>query len=95
MMKKLIIIFMGIILFAGVASAQDDADTAWKIKSDVSLMFSQTAFNNWARISGAGFPEGPAIRTPYSVYLGFGLEAIDTASNRNAVMDRVMKYLGQ
>jgi hypothetical protein len=53
------------------------------------------AFNNWARISGAGFPEGPAIRTDNSVYLGFGFEAIDTADNRNAVMDRIMKYLGQ
>ena len=53
------------------------------------------AFNNWSRISGAGFPEGPAIRTDNSVYLGFGFEAIDTADNRNAVMDRIMKYLGQ
>lgn len=51
-------------------------------------------FNNWERITGAGFPEGPAIRTPYSVYLGFGFEAIDTADNRNALMDRVMEYLG-
>jgi hypothetical protein len=53
------------------------------------------AFNNWVRITSAGFPEGPAMRTPYSVYLGFGFEAIDTAANRNAVMDRVMSYLGQ
>jgi hypothetical protein len=54
-----------------------------------------TAFNNWAHISGAGFPEGPAIRTPYSVYLGFGFEAIDSAANRATVMDQVMGYLGQ
>jgi hypothetical protein len=54
-----------------------------------------TPFNNWDRITGAGLPEGPAIRTPYSVYFGFGFEAIDTAENRNAVMDRVMEYLGQ
>jgi hypothetical protein len=53
------------------------------------------AFNNWERISGAGFPEGPAIRTANSVYLGFGFESIDTADNRKLVMDRVMKYLGQ
>lgn len=52
-------------------------------------------FNNWSRISGAGFPEGPAIRTPYSVYFGFGFEAIDTADDRNAIMDRVLSYLGQ
>ena len=54
-----------------------------------------TAFNNWVRITGAGIPEGPAIRTPYSVYLGFGLEAIDNATDRAAVMDKVMEYLGQ
>jgi hypothetical protein len=53
------------------------------------------AFNNWVRTSVAGFPESPAIRTDNSVYLGFGFEAIDTTANRNTVMDRVMKYLGQ
>ena len=51
------------------------------------------AFNNWVRITGAGFPEGPAMRTADSVYLGFGFEAIDTLDNRKAVMDRVMQYL--
>jgi hypothetical protein len=53
------------------------------------------AFNNWTRMAGAGFPEGPAIRTDNSVYLGFGFEAIDTAGNRNKVMDNVMQYFGQ
>ena len=54
-----------------------------------------SAFNNWVRITGAGFPEGPAISTDNSVYLGFGFESIDTAENRNAVMDRIIEYLGQ
>ena len=53
------------------------------------------AFNNWVRISGAYYPEGSAIRTDNSLYLGFGFEAIDTAANRNALMDRVMTYFGQ
>ncbi len=61
----------------------------------VSVAPGSGAFNNWVRITGAGFPEGPAIRTPNSVYLGFGFEAIDTAENRTAVMDRVMNYFGQ
>jgi hypothetical protein len=61
----------------------------------VSVAPGSSAFNNWARITGAGFPEGPAIRTDNSVYLGFGFEAIDTAENRAAVMDQVMQYLGQ
>ncbi|NNF99824.1 MAG: zinc carboxypeptidase, partial [Desulfobacteraceae bacterium] len=51
------------------------------------------SFNNWERITNAGFPEGPAMRTADSVYLGFGFEAIDTSDNRTAVMDRVMQYL--
>ncbi len=53
------------------------------------------ALNNWDRITSAGLPEGPAMRTPDSVYLGFGFEAIDTAANRNTVMARVMQYFGQ
>lgn len=51
------------------------------------------AYNNWTRITVAGFPEGPAMRTADSVYLGFGFEAIDTLENRTTVMDRVMQYL--
>jgi hypothetical protein len=50
------------------------------------------AFNNWSRITGAGFPEGPVMRTADAVYMGFGFEAIDTIENRTAVMDRVMQY---
>ena len=51
--------------------------------------------NNWLRREGLGYPEGPAIRSLQTLYLGFGFEAIDTAANRNEVMDRVMQYLGQ
>ena len=61
----------------------------------VSMAPGSSAFNNWMRMTGAGFSEAPAIRTPNSVYLGFGFEAIDTADNRNKVMDRIMLYLGQ
>jgi len=53
------------------------------------------ADNNWARIESFGLPEAPAIRTPNSLYLGFGFEGIDTAANRNTVMNRVMSYFGQ
>jgi hypothetical protein len=61
----------------------------------VSVAPGSSAFNNWTHTTAAGFPEGPAIRTPNSVYLGFGFEAIDTAENRAAVMDRMMDYLTQ
>jgi bacillopeptidase F (M6 metalloprotease family) len=51
--------------------------------------------NNWNRIESFGLPEGPVIRTPNTLYLGFGFEAIDTAENRATVMERVMSYFGQ
>jgi hypothetical protein len=53
------------------------------------------AFNNWVRTTASGFPEGPAIVSPNTVYFGFGFEGIDNAADRNAVMDRVMQHLGQ
>ena len=61
----------------------------------VSVAPGSSAFNNWMRMTGSGFPEGPAIRTPNSVYLSFGFEGIDTEDNRNKVMDRIMLYIGQ
>lgn len=54
-----------------------------------------TPFNNWVRIEGAGFPEGPVIRTEDTVYMGFGFEAINSSDSRNEVMNRVMQYFGQ
>lgn len=50
--------------------------------------------NNWKRSAGLGIPEGPVIRTPVTVYLGFGFEAINTPENRETLMDRVMRYFG-
>ena len=60
---------------------------------EVSTTPENAPFNNWIHMTGAGFPEGPAIRTSDSVYLGFGFEAIDTDANRTEVMDRIMEYL--
>ncbi len=80
----------------------DDIEISGQIMEDfefglgdwtVSVAPGSEALNNWIRMTGAGFPEGPAMRTADSVYLGFGFEAIDTLHNRTAVMDRVMQYL--
>lgn len=60
---------------------------------EVTSANTEPPFNNWSQISGAGFSEGPVIRTDASVLMGFGFEAIDTAANRGAVMGRVMEYL--
>lgn len=50
-------------------------------------------FNNWLRMQSGGFAEGPVIRTPRSVLMGFGFEAVDGADTRADIMDRVMNYL--
>jgi hypothetical protein len=49
--------------------------------------------NDWTRTTAAGFPEGAAISTPWSVYLGFGVEGIATPAARNAVIGRAVGYL--
>jgi Zinc carboxypeptidase/Immune inhibitor A peptidase M6 len=49
--------------------------------------------NNFVFTSGEGFPEGAAISTEDTIYLGFGLEGVTGAENRAAIMDRAMDYL--
>jgi len=46
-MKKLLLIF-AVTLFSANLFAQEEADTSWKVTGDVSLMFSQSSFTNWA-----------------------------------------------
>jgi cytidine deaminase len=41
----------------------------------------------------ARFPEGAAIRTDDTIYLGFGLEGVTGAATRTAAMGRAMAYL--
>jgi hypothetical protein len=49
--------------------------------------------NNFERITAAGFPEGAAVTTDNSILTGFGLEGIDGADKREAVMGRAVRYL--
>jgi Zinc carboxypeptidase len=49
--------------------------------------------NDWTRTTAAGFPEGAAISTPWSIYLGFGVEGIATPAARSAVIGRAVGYL--
>jgi hypothetical protein len=49
--------------------------------------------NDWTRTTAAGFPEGAAISTPWSIYLGFGVEGIATPEARSAVIGRAVSYL--
>jgi len=49
--------------------------------------------NDWTRTTAGGFPEGAAVSTPWSVYLGFGVEGISTPAARSAVVGRAIEYL--
>jgi Zinc carboxypeptidase len=49
--------------------------------------------NNFIRTDASGFPVGNAIATPHSLLLGFGLEGVSTADERNAVMGRALDHL--
>ncbi|HVD24322.1 MAG TPA: M14 family zinc carboxypeptidase [Lapillicoccus sp.] len=51
--------------------------------------------NNFIRTDASGFPVGNAIATPHSLLLGFGLEGVSTAAERNAVMGRALDHLLQ
>jgi hypothetical protein len=49
--------------------------------------------NNFVRTDASGFPVGNAIATPHSLLLGFGLEGVSTAAQRNDVMGRALAHL--
>ncbi|WP_322936881.1 M14 family metallopeptidase [Nocardioides bizhenqiangii] len=49
--------------------------------------------NNFIRTDASGFPVGNAIATPRSLLLGFGLEGVSTADERNEVMGRALDHL--
>ena len=49
--------------------------------------------NDFVRTDAAGFPVGNTIATPHSLLMGFGLEGVSTAAERNAVMGRVLDHL--
>jgi hypothetical protein len=49
--------------------------------------------NNFIRTDASGFPVGASITTPGSILMGFGLEGVSTAEEREAVMGRAMDQL--
>jgi hypothetical protein len=50
--------------------------------------------NTWTRISSPGFVDGTGIRTDRSIMLGFGVEGITGAAQRNALIRDSLTYLG-
>jgi hypothetical protein len=49
--------------------------------------------NDFEVTTAGGFPVGASITTPDSILMGYGVEGISTAAERNAVMDRVLRPL--
>ena len=46
-MKKIVLLIAAVAL-TSISFAQNKADTSWKTNGDISLMFSQSSFSNWA-----------------------------------------------
>jgi hypothetical protein len=66
-MKRIGLVFITIIIVSGFVSAQETADSAWKIRSDISLMFSQVSFSNWA----AGGENNVTFNGFFNFYAGY------------------------
>ena len=50
--------------------------------------------NDFDRIAGTGFREGPVVRGDQTLYFGFGLEGVDGYANRVTLIERAMGYFG-
>ncbi|MCB0804644.1 MAG: DUF3078 domain-containing protein [Bacteroidales bacterium] len=64
-MKKIVLIF-SVVLITGILHAQD-ADTAWKVNGDFSVLFSQSSFTNWA----PGGENSVNINSLFNFYVGY------------------------
>jgi bacillopeptidase F (M6 metalloprotease family) len=49
--------------------------------------------NDWVRRAGLGINEGAVVRTPDTLYMGFGFEGVTDVNARNALMQRAVNYL--
>jgi hypothetical protein len=81
----------------GSTSFEDDADPTdgWTVPGapvdDAGIEGANP--NDWVRRGGLGIKEGAVIRTPDTLYMGFGLEGISGPEPRNDVMKRSIEYL--
>jgi hypothetical protein len=51
-------------------------------------------FRNWQASQSKGFEDGPGVRTPRSLILGFGLEGVNGAATRSKVLADGLRVLG-
>ena len=66
-MKKITLILSGVLLVSVLVKGQDKADSAWTINSDISLMFAQSSFTNWA----AGGDNNITLNGFFNFYAGY------------------------
>jgi hypothetical protein len=50
--------------------------------------------NDWRRRHSIGLVDRPGPRTPHSLLWGFGLEGVDGADKRGALLRNAMSYFG-
>jgi hypothetical protein len=50
--------------------------------------------HDWQRAQSLGLVDGPGVRSGHSIMWGFGLEAVDGADKRAALVGNAMAYLG-
>ncbi|GAB4316519.1 MAG: DUF3078 domain-containing protein [Bacteroidales bacterium] len=66
-MKKAFTILILVFTIGAVSAQSNSSDTAWKVNGDVSLMFSQTSFSNWA----AGGENSLNLTGFFNLYAGY------------------------
>jgi len=81
----------------GSTSFEDDADQmdGWTVPGAPQDPggIEEANRNDWVRRGGLGIKEGSVVRTPDTLYMGFGLEGVTGAGTRNAIMGRAMDFL--
>ena len=70
----------------------EDGLGGWTVPG--ALPGSQGNANDWERSQSIGLVDGPGVRTGHSIMWGFGLEAVDGADKRSALLRNAMQYLG-
>ena len=81
------------LLFAcGPVAIFEDGLGGWTVPG--ALPGSQGNVNDWERAQSIGLVDGPGVRTGHSIIWGFGLEAVDGADKRSALLRNAMRYFG-
>jgi hypothetical protein len=70
----------------------EDGLGGWTVPG--ALPGSQGNADDWTRAQSIGLVDGPGVRTGHSIMWGFGLEAVDGADKRSALLRNALRYFG-